>query len=297
MNNILLIILLLILLYIFIRLVTYIYRQIRARQFAMIPLYLPARSSATTPQLIPRVIYQTMKDSKVPISMQQAAATWVRLNPEYEYRFYTDDMCRDFIAKNFHQSVLYAYDKLVPGAFKADLWRYAILYKYGGVYADVDMVAEVPLRTIINPDDTFISVRDTDYSAIFNAFICCTPEHPFIKSVINHIVTASANNFYGRNSLHPTGPLAFGEAIARVLEKNAYYVFDLNDQTINGHHFKLLEHPYNSREIRDTNGRRCINTKYDQYYQDMANAGVEQSYHNKWVARNIYKENPIVFKP
>ena len=33
-------------------------------------------------------------------------------------------MCRDFIQKHFNMETLWAFDKLKPGAYKADLWRY-----------------------------------------------------------------------------------------------------------------------------------------------------------------------------
>ena len=42
-----------------------------------------------------------------------------------------------FIKSHFSKRVLYAYDKLIPGAFKADLWRYCIIYINGGIYIDI----------------------------------------------------------------------------------------------------------------------------------------------------------------
>ena len=41
-------------------------------------------------------------------------------------------MCRNFIKKHFSRDVSYAFDKINPGAFKSDLWRYCIIYKNGG---------------------------------------------------------------------------------------------------------------------------------------------------------------------
>lgn len=296
-NNMTIVLLLIfiVLLYVFIRLILYIHREIRARQFAMVPLYVPVRTRATGSQKIPRIIYQTMKTSQVPINMKTATNTWINLNPEYQYLFYTDEMCREFLAKNFHPSIVYAYNKLVPGAFKADLWRYAILYKYGGVYADIDMIAKCPLRDIISPADTFIGVRDNDHTAVYNAFICCIPGHPFIKAILDFVVNASAQNFYGRNSLHPTGPLAFGQAITQTLAKDNPN-FELGDQNVDGYQFKILDHPPNSTVILNTDGKICIQTKYDSYYQDMTNSGLQQVYHDIWLKRKIYRlEDPKLF--
>ena len=61
----------------------------------------------------------------------------IAANPEFQHYIYDDGMCREFIKKNFNREVLHAYDSLEPDAFKADLWRYAILYINGGVYVDI----------------------------------------------------------------------------------------------------------------------------------------------------------------
>ena len=43
----------------------------------------------------------------------------------------------DFIKNNYPVDVLEAFNKLIPGAYKADLWRYCVLYKLGGIYLDI----------------------------------------------------------------------------------------------------------------------------------------------------------------
>ena len=57
---------------------------------------------------------------------------------ELEYFLYDDDECSQYIKTNFSSDVLTSYNTLIPGAYRADLWRYCILYKYGGIYLDID---------------------------------------------------------------------------------------------------------------------------------------------------------------
>ena len=47
------------------------------------------------------------------------------------------------------------YDALETGVQRSDMWRYAALYMYGGVYADVDVVAKPRMATLLNslPDN------------------------------------------------------------------------------------------------------------------------------------------------
>ena len=82
---------------------------------------------------IPYVLYQTTRDkNKITNETQERIKSWGKLNPGIEHHIYNDIECRKFIKENFDLRVLKAYDKLIPGAFKADLWRYCILYKKGG---------------------------------------------------------------------------------------------------------------------------------------------------------------------
>ncbi len=37
---------------------------------------------------------------------------------------------------------------MVPGAAKADIWRLAVVWRYGGVYVDSDVVALRPFREV-----------------------------------------------------------------------------------------------------------------------------------------------------
>ena len=69
--------------------------------YAIIPKVLPARDSMEYEQKIPKIIWQTMKTSRVPVFMKNYADTWIRLNPEYEYRFHDDDDIIDFIKSDF----------------------------------------------------------------------------------------------------------------------------------------------------------------------------------------------------
>lgn len=70
-------------------------------------------------------------------------ASWQSLNPDYEYRFYTDE--------DMHRLVTEDHPELVPlwqrmsGVLRADLFRYLVLFEYGGYYADIDVTCDTPI--------------------------------------------------------------------------------------------------------------------------------------------------------
>lgn len=124
--------------------------------YSTIPKVLPPREKMEYVQEIPKIIWQTMKSNQVPAIMKEYADTWIENNPEYEYKFFDDDDIIDFIRNDF-PAYLQAYNKIKYGASKADLWRYLIIYKYGGVYVDMDCKCINPLRQWIDPGAKYVT--------------------------------------------------------------------------------------------------------------------------------------------
>src|SRR6266487_5699784 len=118
--------------------------------FYTIPKHLLSRTGPAYDQRIPKIIWQTMRTNVVPKIMKDYSDSWIEQNPEYEYRFFDDNDIDQFIVKEFPEYTS-AYKKIKHGAVKADLWRYLIIYKYGGVYSDIDCRSIVSLRNWIQP--------------------------------------------------------------------------------------------------------------------------------------------------
>ena len=84
--------------------------------------------------------WKSLKEAGLPPKMYDCVREnliFNRVGVDCIHYLYNDDDCRAFIQKEYPPDVLFAYDRLIPTAFKADLWRYCVLYKYGGVYLDV----------------------------------------------------------------------------------------------------------------------------------------------------------------
>jgi len=64
-------------------------------------------------------------------------------------------------------SLLWAYNMISPwaGAAKADIWRYAVLWTYGGAYIDDDSDMRVPLDKVVEPlDELIVSYERNGYN-------------------------------------------------------------------------------------------------------------------------------------
>ena len=141
--------------------------------------------------------------------MAMAVETTVEHNPQYEYRYYNGTERREFIKQFMGETVLKCYDKLNPKAYKADLFRYSVIYLNGGCYADMGTIFVHGFSDVISQSDTFLSTPDQ--VSVNAAFFCATQGHKIIALAIENIVQRVAKEFYGRDSIDMTGP--------RLLEK------------------------------------------------------------------------------
>lgn len=176
---------------------------------------------ASTRPLIPRIIVQTNERDTIPEGMAKNIAMFLEKNPEYAYAYFDDTRARNFIAEKYPPRVLAAYDRLVPGAYKADLFRYCYLFENGGVYVDTGMMAIGSLRDLLKPDDVFVSPEDNHQGGIYNAFMACVPKHPIVGKAIELSVEniEAQKYFYGyvHAGLRITGPLLLSVAFEKAM--------------------------------------------------------------------------------
>lgn len=178
-----------------------------------IPFYTPSIFQGKNKHKIPLKIFQTWKTNTVSSDIADTIEELKRMNPEYEYYFFSDQDCKDYFISNYGEKYLQAFNHLKPGAFKADFWRYAVLAKEGGIYIDLDMKLTKPLREIINPDTDFYVVKDLPDSAIYQAFIAVVPNHPVLigsnEECFNNIMNHKMGDWVSVLSI--TGPVMMGK--------------------------------------------------------------------------------------
>lgn len=201
----------------------------------LMPHFTHARTSRND-SLIPKKIFQTWKSRYVSPAIYQHLQQVIANNPDYDYYFFGDDECRAYLSQYYSLEYLQAFDDLIPGAFKADFWRYAILAREGGVYIDVDLVLTKPLSTIIPRDASFVSVKDrssfSSKTAIYQAFIACTPYHPFMNVTLSETLYNVQTHYFGESCLGITGPITMGNAMAKYLMADSFIAGEYSGEGI-----------------------------------------------------------------
>jgi mannosyltransferase OCH1-like enzyme len=142
---------------------------------------------------IPKIIHQTWeyKYNELNEDMKVYVDSWKTHNNNYEHNLYDKNDRISFIKDNFDDNVLNSYNKLKPGAFKCDLWRYCILYIYGGYYVDLDTLCldsldKLPCANFLCSID--ISWNEKGTYQLANGFIGSNKGNPILKMCIDYIV-------------------------------------------------------------------------------------------------------------
>lgn len=230
-------------------------------------------------QIIPKCIIQTSTSTNIDdIYCYNSMMSFIDLNPEYSYKFFDDKGCRNFIKMNFHSNILSAYDKLIPGAYQADLFRYCYLYVEGGCYFDNKSSLLYPIRKWIDKDSEIMLCKDLptniektneQIEGIYNGIMLVNKRNTYILELIKEVVRRIRINAYGRSFLDITGPNVVYDCCREI--KTTIY----------------LE---NNKDIKVGN-LKIINRVYDGYYTNYTKIYNKEHYATLWnESRVFYKE-------
>ena len=202
---------------------------------------------------IPRQIFLTMKDvspkfEDLPphiLGYLNHQKHWSSIIADDKY---VDKFMREVFANT---SVLWAYESITPSLFaaKADIWRYSVLYAYGGVYIDADSSFHGNLDRFILPSDKFILSCERNpmfacylptyplgqspvlYNnrAMLQWMIFSAPQHPFLAQTLTNVVAVIKSIYKGKSVLLTnlsqkknamicaTGPVVFTHSIRQII--------------------------------------------------------------------------------
>jgi len=135
---------------------------------------------------------------------------WKRLMPEWTVKLWTDE---DISETHFSVELISLIQTIEKGAQKADIMRYFIMEKYGGIYLDTDII---PYRSmdIVSYLGDLIVCHDMPITWPYIAigFFASVPHHPVLQYACQIIETHSIQLNTEDIHMH-TGPRLFGQAL------------------------------------------------------------------------------------
>ena len=163
--------------------------------------------------MIPKVVYQTWYTRDFPPPIEQKRKEMMDKNAEYSFVLFTDDEMDAFVNEQFPGEIADAYNKLNIIVAKADFWRYLVLYKYGGIYLDIDSFIEKPLCDLIQEEDKAILSAEQNQFKFVQWALFFEKEHPILKKTIAFLVENIQANSFPNDICKMTGPVVFTKGV------------------------------------------------------------------------------------
>ncbi|MFV0365726.1 MAG: glycosyltransferase family 32 protein [Mangrovibacterium sp.] len=177
---------------------------------------------------IPKIIYQTFKTDKLPFLFRWHIKQLRKKNPAYTYEFFDDVRMDTFILEECGPKVFELYKCINIGAAKADFFRYAVLYKKGGVYLDVDSRILFPIDSFVSPQAAAVIAPETQEELFFIQYgLFFEAGHPFLRKTLEMIIDNLLNNRYPNDTHKMTGPTVYSQAIRACLKESPSISYDL----------------------------------------------------------------------
>lgn len=169
---------------------------------------------------IPKIIHQIWLGSKIPDRYKKLNDSFKQLNPDWEYRLWSDEDIEEFNLINKK-----AFDIAGNYGMKSDIARYEIVEKFGGIYADTDFECLKPLDDFIGCSffcGLFFSKNPE--IAFPNGLFGSIPNNKILKDLISgiNIINLSKPD----DIMNATGPYYFGRIVTK------YFLEDKNNDII-----------------------------------------------------------------
>lgn len=155
--------------------------------------------------LIPKKIHQIWLGGPVPETFAGYAKRWQEMHPGWEYRLWREEDLRWL-------EHLEEFERVRHFATKANIARYEIVARHGGVYLDMDFEPLKPLDPLLQGESMLVCPECPELLA--NGFFAAAPDHPVLKYVLSQLSESIAANA-GATSPEMCGPVFFTRAVRR----------------------------------------------------------------------------------
>lgn len=202
--------------------------------------------------MIPKIIHQTWKRDSIPKQWIPFTEKVKSLNPGWEYMLWTDRDNDDFVRRNYpgFYGIFTGFSRNI---MRADVIRYLIMDKIGGVYLDLDYEVLKPFdfqeHRVVLPKNRSMQSGD-EKDELGNCIFASVPGHVFWSDVINELAAHPPviNNYLDVHEA--TGPLF----LTRMYNTHPYPDIYTPDRE--------LYHPESPKRKKDIPALKASNTSY-----------------------------------
>jgi mannosyltransferase OCH1-like enzyme len=241
---------------------------------------------------IPKWIFKTgpFTLENLPELMKHIYLDILSKNPGYELFYFSNEDCMMSIHHHYGEEYFRLYQTLIPTAYQADFWRYAILNQYGGCYGDFSQIPLVSYDELTEGVDRVFARDDpSSISSLYNAVMCCKANDRVVDRALDIAANNIRNRKYGISPLDITGPVVLGQAFLQGRYNYNPTAKDIHVGAYKGS--KILQLGKNShRFVSDEHGKDIFMTKLQNHEEFVySNKHQQLHYYGAWEQKRVFK--------
>lgn len=258
------------------------------------------------PQGIPRIVHQTSKSGCLTPRFAKASERWRSLSG-WSYYFHDDAAVERLFEQHYNEFPMLkdiVENCLRYGTLKADVWRYLVLWVYGGIYVDLDAIPAQWEPYMLEGEDALFVVEQ--YHLLSQYYMAVTPHHPLMWYALQESLAnlwrapdtgrIAAALTTGPHALHQayirfrrdagahveetrpgTKPVAAGHFVGThnrsvtvigVAEHQNQYIERDVIGSLKENEYKKLGMTFHQQDKKNPTGRSCMATVMDRYFLD-----------------------------
>lgn len=167
---------------------------------------------------IPRMIHTAWFGGPIPEKQLSRIETWAIMHPDYDIFMWGDDECEEAFGTE-------PFEHCRNAAQKADVFRYLVLSRFGGIWVDTDMECLKPFDNLLKTAAFFYGDQRKGEPAI--GILGSVPGHKFANRLAENAVEASKVDGPIDST---TGPVYFARQLTELIGPNP----DLRPLIFNG---------------------------------------------------------------
>jgi len=153
---------------------------------------------------IPKILHFTWKTKTLTKFAQRVWGEWEKSHPDWELRLWDDADIRALVEEHYPEH-LATFDLYPSGIYRADAFRFFVLHKIGGVYADLDVLPKRKIDELIGRTECFVGAEPVKHvednesyrglpMSLCNAFMGSVPGHVFWQRCMEAMARCMCND-------------------------------------------------------------------------------------------------------
>ena len=172
-------------------------------------------------------LYQTWKTQNLHSKILKIQKNMLAKNLHLNHIIYTNEQMEDFVYANFEENIIRSFKKINNMVAKADFWRYLILYKFGGIYLDIDSLITSNISNFEHePNIGYISFESNNKKFIQWSLIY-GKNHIILEKCIQNIVDNINEKVFKNDISNLTGPDLYTNSRLSILNEESIRLREL----------------------------------------------------------------------